>query len=106
MDELPEGVHTALGGGARAVSGGQRRRLLLARALLSNVPIVLLDEPTEHLDDETGGRLLRNLLDRGSGLISPERTVVVVTHQLPAEAVADQVIHVDSVARNNPLPTR
>ncbi|NLE81260.1 MAG: thiol reductant ABC exporter subunit CydC [Rhodococcus sp.] len=106
LAELPEGVHTALGGGARAVSGGQRRRLLLARALLSNVPIVLLDEPTEHLDDETGGRLLRNLLDRGSGLISPERTVVVVTHQLPAEAVADQVIHVDSVARNNPLPTR
>lgn len=102
---LPEGLHTSLDGGARAVSGGQRRRLLLARALLSETPILLLDEPTEHLDDEAGSALLCALLDRTSGLIPPERTVVVVTHQLPPVTAADQVICVDVRERNNPLPT-
>ena len=49
-------------GGAAAISAGQRRRLLLARALVSSFPIVLLDEPTEHLDADDGGRMLTELL--------------------------------------------
>lgn len=80
---LPDGVHTELIGGAAAVSGGQRRRILLARALVSPAEVLLLDEPTEHLDAEHGAELLRALLDPNSGLVAPDRTVVVVTHQLP-----------------------
>lgn len=57
LDALPQGVHTTLIGGAQAVSGGERRRLLLARALLSTAPVVLLDEPTEHLDRISGERI-------------------------------------------------
>ncbi|NEW38829.1 thiol reductant ABC exporter subunit CydC [Nocardia cyriacigeorgica] len=121
LDSLPDGVHTDLVGGAAAVSGGQRRRILLARALISPARVLLLDEPTEHLEAEAGKELLRALLDEHSGLVEPERTVVVVTHQLPADHRAELVLHVDasgqvsgvadgrettrSAAREIPLPT-
>jgi ATP-binding cassette subfamily C protein CydC len=83
---LPAGLGTVLVGGANAVSAGQRRRLLLARALVSPVPVVLLDEPTEHLDNGDGEELLRRLLDPAGGLFGADRTVVVATHQLPPDA--------------------
>lgn len=96
LDALPEGVHTPLVGGAAAVSGGQRRRILLARALVSPARVLLLDEPTEHLEAEAGAALLRDLLDTESGLVSAERDVVVVTHQLPADHRADMVVAVET----------
>jgi len=80
---LPEGLSTVLTGGAQAVSAGQRRRLLLARAVLSPARIVLLDEPTEHLDAIDAERILRDLLGPNPRLMSPKRTVVVATHHLP-----------------------
>ncbi|PND51526.1 ATP-binding cassette domain-containing protein, partial [Rhodococcus sp. ENV425] len=89
---LPDGLHSTLAGGARAVSGGQRRRLLLARALVSPARVLLLDEPTEHLDAVDGAQLQRLLLDRDAGFVAPERTVVVVTHQLPGDTAADLVV--------------
>jgi ATP-binding cassette subfamily C protein CydC len=79
---LPSGLSTVLVGGAAAVSAGQRRRLLLARALISTVPTVLLDEPTEHLDARDGSRLMSELLTPGA-LFPADRTVVVATHHLP-----------------------
>ncbi|MDY6997156.1 MAG: ATP-binding cassette domain-containing protein [Actinomycetota bacterium] len=85
LDGLPDGLSTVLVGGAAAVSAGQRRRLLLARALLSTAPAVLLDEPTEHLDASDADRVLADLLTPG-GFFSAERTVVVATHHLPADA--------------------
>ncbi|MEV0365538.1 thiol reductant ABC exporter subunit CydC [Nocardia fusca] len=95
LDGLPDGVHTDLPGGAAAVSGGQRRRILLARALVSPARALLLDEPTEHLDAVAGAQLLRDLLDIDSGLVAADRDVVVVTHQLPAGHRAGLVITVD-----------
>lgn len=86
LDGLPDGLSTVLVGGAAAVSAGQRRRLLLARALISTVPTILLDEPTEHLDAADGDRFLTELLTPG-GLFPAERTVVVATHHLPADFV-------------------
>ena len=82
LDALPNGLATILVGGASAVSAGQRRRLLLARALASAVPTVLLDKPTEHLDASDGSQLLSELLTPGA-LFPAERTVVVATHHLP-----------------------
>ncbi len=82
LDGLPHGLSTVLVGGAAAVSAGQRRRLLLARALLSKAPTVLLDEPTEHLDASDGRQILTELLTP-DGLFPAERTVVVATHHLP-----------------------
>ncbi|HHU45536.1 MAG TPA: ATP-binding cassette domain-containing protein, partial [Actinomycetales bacterium] len=75
------GADTVLDAGADDISGGQRRRLLLARALLTDSPILLLDEPAEHLDDE-GADALLELLTGGGPLpgARAERTVVVVRH--------------------------
>jgi ATP-binding cassette, subfamily C, bacterial CydC len=80
---LSEGLSTVLTGGAQALSAGQRRRLLLARAMISPARVVLLDEPTEHLDALDGERVLRDLLGPNSGLMSMQRTVAVATHHLP-----------------------
>ena len=86
---LPDGLGTVLSGGASAVSAGQRRRLLLARVLLSRARVLLLDEPTEHLDADggllDGDGLLRRLLDADGGLLDAGRTVVVATHHLPVD---------------------
>jgi ATP-binding cassette subfamily C protein CydC len=86
LDALPSGLSTVLVGGAAAVSAGQRRRLLLARALISTVPTVLLDEPTEHLDATDGSEVLTELLTPGA-LFPAERAVVVATHHLPDDLV-------------------
>ncbi|WP_264993306.1 ATP-binding cassette domain-containing protein, partial [Mycobacterium montefiorense] len=83
LASLTQGLSTVLTGGAQAVSAGQRRRLLLARAVLSPARIVLLDEPTEHLDAIDADRILVDLLAPGSGLVSAQRTVVVATHHMP-----------------------
>jgi ATP-binding cassette subfamily C protein CydC len=85
VDNLPDGLSTVLVGGAAAVSAGQRRRLLLARALISPAGTVLLDEPTEHLDAADGQRILTELLSERDGLFPADRTVVVATHHLPID---------------------
>ncbi|MCL3860549.1 thiol reductant ABC exporter subunit CydC [Actinotalea sp. K2] len=88
---LPQGLGTVLGADAARISGGERRRLLLARALLCPAPLLLVDEPTEHLD--TGGEaVLRSLLDR---TLTPDRGVLVVTHRLAGLEGADEVILLD-----------
>ncbi|RDH79686.1 thiol reductant ABC exporter subunit CydC [Mycolicibacterium moriokaense] len=88
---LPDGLATVLVGGAEALSAGQRRRLLLARALLASSPVVLLDEPTENLNAEDSDAVLRALLSGGGELFDAARTVVVATHHLPADVVCDRV---------------
>lgn len=89
---LPDGLDTALGSDAARVSGGERRRLLVARTLLSAAPVLLLDEPTEHLDAAGARTLLTGLLD---GTLAPGRAVVVVTHRLDGVEAADEVILLD-----------
>ena len=92
---LPEGVHTRLGENATMVSGGERRRLLLARALCSPAPFMLLDEPGEHLDNETADALTAHMLGLAhapSADGSPKRGVIVVTHRPQSVADADDVV--------------
>ncbi|MGP5051325.1 amino acid ABC transporter ATP-binding/permease protein [Brachybacterium alimentarium] len=79
---LPHGPDTMLGPDGTTVSGGERRRLLLARAVIRRGPVLLLDEPTEHLDTARGNALLRALLDPADETLVPATsTVVVVTHR-------------------------
>lgn len=73
---MPEGIHTHIGERGSGLSGGQNQRLAIARALLSDAPILLLDEVTSALDLETEDRVLENILSyRG------EKTCVVATHR-------------------------
>ncbi len=99
---LPDGLATVLVGGAEAVSAGQRRRLLLARALLSPARIVLLDEPTEHLDASDADALLRDVL-AAPGLFGADRTVVVATHH-PPEGGHYRQLHVRQQSSAGPRP--
>ena len=86
---LPEGLDTLVGPDARTVSGGERRRLLLARALLAPAPLLLVDEPAEHLDPATADRLVGTLLDEAR---TAGRGVLLVTHRLSALGAADEVL--------------
>lgn len=91
---LPEGLDTLLGADGANVSGGERRRLLLARALASPAPLILVDEPAEHLDRATADALMAELISLPHR--DPTRGVVVVTHHLGALGGADEVVLLDS----------
>ncbi len=91
---LPAGLDTVLGTNAATVSGGERRRLLLARALCSRARILLLDEPAEHLDPDTADKLLTDLLTAAHG--DTERATVLATHRVTAMAAADEVLMLGS----------
>ncbi|MFB9470456.1 thiol reductant ABC exporter subunit CydC [Nonomuraea salmonea] len=81
------GWDTELGEDGRTVSGGQLQRLALARALLYDPPVLLLDEPAEALDEETADRLMDDLLD-----VTRDRTTLLVTHRLKGLESVDEVI--------------
>lgn len=76
LDELPDGIHSNVGDHGCRVSGGQRHRLGVARVLLAGHPVVLLDEPTEYLDEASAAAVTEQLLAALSG-----RTVLWVTHR-------------------------
>ncbi|MFE5335993.1 thiol reductant ABC exporter subunit CydC [Isoptericola sp. NPDC056573] len=86
---LPDGLDAMLGPDGADVSGGERRRLLVARALLAPARVLLVDEPAEHLDAATADALVATLAAhaRGTG-----RAVVVASHRLTPLAVADEVL--------------
>lgn len=91
LSQLPEGIHTVMGEDAATISGGERRRLLLARALASPADYLLLDEPGEHLDPETADPLIRDLLRAGKRADHP-RTIILATHRLTPLDAADRVL--------------
>jgi ATP-binding cassette, subfamily C, bacterial CydD len=90
LAELPDGIDTLIGSGGVGLSLGQRQRLGLARALGSPAPVLLLDEPTAHLDAATETRVLRAIVERAR----TGATVVVVGHRDHVREIGDQVIEV------------
>ncbi|WP_314222892.1 thiol reductant ABC exporter subunit CydD [Streptomyces zaehneri] len=89
-DGLPEGLDTLVGEHGARLSGGQRQRLALARALLADFPVLVLDEPAEHLDLPTADALTHDLLTATEG-----RTTLLITHRLAGLEAVDEVIVLD-----------
>ncbi|MER7508548.1 thiol reductant ABC exporter subunit CydD [Streptomyces lavendulae] len=89
-DGLPDGLDTLVGEHGERISGGQRQRLALARALLADFPVLVLDEPAEHLDLATADALTADLLAATEG-----RTTVLITHRLAGLEAVDEVLVLD-----------
>ncbi|MEU1087381.1 thiol reductant ABC exporter subunit CydD [Streptomyces sp. NPDC005892] len=89
-DSLPDGLDTLVGEHGARLSGGQRQRLALARALLADFPVLVLDEPAEHLDIATADALTEDLLDVTRG-----RTTVLITHRLAGLDAVDEIVVLD-----------
>ncbi|UUU32666.1 thiol reductant ABC exporter subunit CydD [Streptomyces sp. CA-210063] len=87
VDGLPDGLDTLIGEHGARLSGGQRQRLALARALLADFPVLVLDEPAEHLDLPTADALTADLLAATEG-----RTTVLITHRLAGLDAVDEVV--------------
>ncbi|MFJ4785951.1 thiol reductant ABC exporter subunit CydD [Streptomyces sp. NPDC088794] len=86
-DGLPDGLDTLVGEHGARLSGGQRQRLALARALLADFPVLVLDEPAEHLDLPTADALTADLLAATEG-----RTTLLITHRLAGLEAVDEVV--------------
>jgi len=86
-DGLPDGLRTPVGERGHRLSGGQRQRLALARALLAGFPVLVLDEPAEHLPVGAADALTRDLLEATSG-----RTTLLVTHRLAGLEAVDEIV--------------
>ncbi|MCT0219570.1 ABC transporter ATP-binding protein/permease [Synechococcus sp. CS-1329] len=87
IEELPEGYDTVVGERGQRLSGGQRQRIALARAILKNPPVLILDEATAAVDNETEAAIQRSL-----ELITAERTTLVIAHRLSTVRHADRIV--------------
>jgi len=90
ISELPDGYETTVGERGKTLSGGQRQRVAIARAVLRDPPILVLDEATSHVDNETE-RQIQQSIDTLAG----ERTTIVIAHRLSTVRDADKILVVD-----------
>ena len=91
IQTLPQGYETPIGQEGLKLSGGERQRLALARAFLKNAPLLLLDEPTAHLDAVTVQQVMCDLQKFRQG-----RTMVIITHHLTKLTMADHILVLDT----------
>ena len=90
IEALPDGLDTVLGDRGGKLSTGQRQRLSIARAVVKDTPILILDEPTAALDAATEHRVLERLAEWGAG-----RAIFLVTHRISTIRQADQILYLD-----------
>ncbi|OIR21991.1 MAG: ABC transporter [Marine Group III euryarchaeote CG-Epi5] len=90
VKSLPDGYNTQIGEGGHKLSGGQRQRISIARAVLKNAPILVLDEATSSVDNETEEALQKSL-----DFISKDRTTIVIAHRLSTIRHSDSIIVLD-----------
>ena len=84
---LPDGLETFVGEEGRELSGGQRQRIVLARALLTGAPVLILDEPTAHLDARTAEDMVRDVFAAAG-----DRTVLLITHRTEGLDLVDRMV--------------
>jgi len=96
VETLPQGLDTLVGEQGRELSGGQRQRIVLARALLAGAPVLVLDEPTAHLDAVTAEELMADILSAAG-----ERSVLLITHRPEGLELVDDVVVLSGGRRVN-----
>jgi ABC-type transport system involved in cytochrome bd biosynthesis fused ATPase/permease subunit len=87
VEGLANGLDTLVGEEGRELSGGQRQRIVLARALLVGAPVLILDEPTAHLDSSTASALIRDVFSAAG-----DRTILLITHRTEGLELVDRVL--------------
>jgi ATP-binding cassette subfamily C protein CydD len=90
VSDLKNGYDTWIGPGGRGLSAGETGRIALARALFRDVPLLILDEPTAHLDADSAG-----LVTRAISLVAPGRAVLLIEHRPEVALIADRVVRID-----------
>src|SRR5262249_50714084 len=91
---LPDGLETLVGEEGRELSGGQRQRLVIARALLAQASVLVLDEPTAHLDPVTAERLMDEVLDSAG-----DCSILLITHRPEGLDRMDEIVVLRQPAR-------
>ncbi len=90
IEQLPQGYNTVVGERGQILSGGQRQRIALSRAVLKNAPILVLDEATASVDNET-----EVLIQKSLSYITKEKTTIVIAHRLSTIKKADNIIVIE-----------
>ena len=90
IESLPDGYNTVIGEGGASLSGGEKQRISIARALLKNAPIVILDEATANVDPENEDRLQSAIQ-----ALTKDKTVIMIAHRLKTVRSADQILVID-----------
>ena len=87
---LPEGYDTVIGEGGASLSGGEKQRISIARAMMKDAPVIFLDEATANVDPENENELMQAIQ-----VLTAEKTVIMIAHRLKTVEHADQIIVVD-----------
>ena len=90
IEALPDGYNTVIGGGGASLSGGEKQRISIARAMLKDAPIVILDEATANVDPENEDRLQKAI-----EALTRDKTIIMIAHRLKTVRHADQILVVD-----------
>ena len=91
IEALPDGYNTVIGEGGASLSGGEKQRLSIARAMLKDAPIVILDEATANVDPENEDRLQKAI-----EALTRNKTIIMIAHRLKTVKNADQILVVDN----------
>ena len=90
ISALPEGYNTLIGEGGASLSGGEKQRISIARAIMKDAPIVILDEATANVDPENEKELMEAV-----EALTREKTIIMIAHRLKTVRHADQIIVID-----------
>ncbi len=91
IKSLPNGYNTVIGEGGSNISGGEKQRISIARAILKDAPIIILDEATSNIDPENESRLQEAIAE-----LTKDKTIIMIAHRLKTVKQADQIIVLDN----------